>query len=658
MINKNPFSINRAEYMADVWKFYVPFNDLNIDNSKPLIIEGGRGTGKTMFFLCNSWRAMLDKFAAEMDNPVSYILEKGYVGLYYKVDPSFVAAMNENGRELADWEGIFGTYLSTMLAKELINFLISAQKEQLIEAKQEKQISKRYASTFRGGEGNCNSFGDVINDIDNLLIDIEDIVNNPAWTVNTFRKTRVGNGIARIIEEIHKDIHFKNVAIRIYIDEYESLMEWQQKIINTLIKTSNKDIIYNIGMKPMGMKTHSTLAAEEQLQETHDYKLVKIDDLFQTEEYKDSVLQICRKRLQLFQENEGIEIQSTDIRDYLGDSDISKEIELFKNKDFSRFYNRLKTLIIQKETENVEEAIDVLCETAPMINARLHLALLSRTKYAPTVKELLENYLAWKNQEKNRKSEKYVEWMHNAKNGIIFLLAKECRVKKMYYGWDMFIALSSGTIRYFLELCEQTINIALREDFEWSAQSVIDISVQSRAAHFVSKKKIMEIESYAEEGRRLRIFTQCLGELFQELHRNENLTLAEPEPNHFSTDSLSQSDLLKRYISSAVQWSVLQITSSTKDKESIKTNVLDYHLNKIYAPYFGISCFRKRKINLASDELEGLFSGTLIEAQKIVKNYLKRYWDRQQKSRMVHKQGNVMEYRQMSLFREECVDED
>ena len=45
MINKNPFSDNRAEYMPDVWKFYVPFSELNMDNAKPLVIEGGRGTG-------------------------------------------------------------------------------------------------------------------------------------------------------------------------------------------------------------------------------------------------------------------------------------------------------------------------------------------------------------------------------------------------------------------------------------------------------------------------------------------------------------------------------------------------------------------------------------------------------------------------------------
>ena len=649
MINKNPFSNNRAEYMADVWKFYVPFGELNTDDAKPLIIEGGRGTGKTMFFLCNSWRAMCDEYSFKSSYPIKEILEKKHIGIYYKVDPSFVAAMSGSNRKKEEWESIFGTYLSTILTKELISFLIEAQKEQLVEKNHEKNIAKKYSNTFRGKEDVCQFFDEIVEDIDKLINDIEDVVNNPEWKIDKFRQTRVGNGTMALIEEILKGDCFKEISIRIYIDEYESLTEWQQKIINTLIKTSNKKIIYNIGMKPGGMKTYSTLAAEEQLQETHDYKFIKIDDLLQGEEYKKAVLEICKKRLELFEEREAIKLQNTDIRSILGDSDVSKEISILEKKSKPKFYERLEEIIRAKECKDIENAVEELCTNAPLINARLHLALLMRKNYAPKVDNLLANYLAWCNKQKNVESDAYAEWMHNAKNGIVFLLAKECHVKKMYYGLEMFLALSSGTIRYFLELCEQTINIALREGFDWKQKESIDIRIQSRAAHLVSKKKIMEIESYAEYGRRLRIFTQCLGELFQELHRNEKLTLAEPEPNHFSANSLQLTDELKKHLDCAVQWSVLQVTPSTKEKENIKTNVLDYHLNKIYAPYFEISCFRKRKIKLSPEELQKLFSCDMNKAQEAVKDFLKLYWGK--------RQSNVKDYKQMSLFGEENTDE-
>ena len=626
MINKNPFSNNRAEYMEDVWRYYVPFGDLNMDNAKPLVIEGGRGTGKTMFFLCNSWRAMLSKHSQGSASPIKeYLLQKS-IGLYYKVDPSFVAAMNENCRQQSEWETVFSTYLSSVLVKELVEFLLKARDEQVITRAYELQLARKYGQIFRGKVDTCISFEGMIADIECLLNDIEDVVNNPDLKECSFRKTRVGNGLSSFVDEMYKINDLNGVTVRIYIDEYESLVEWQQSLINTLIKKSDKRIIYNIGMKPMGMKTFSTLAAEEQLQETHDYKYVKLDDILLADDYKTMVLQICQKRLELFQEQEGISLNSVDIRTYLGESDISKEIQILEAKNRPKFYQKLREIIENKGATNKDLAEKELCENASLINARLHLALLMRSKYAVSVDELLECYQAWCNQEKNDKSKKYAEWMHTMKNGLVFLLAKECHVKKMYYGFETFLALSSGTIRYFLELCEQTINIALRDGFSWNQASCIDISIQSRAAYYIGNKKVMEIESYAEDGRVLRVFAQCLGELFQDLHRNSKSTVAEPEQNHFCTDSLTHSEILKKKISSAVQWSILLTTPSTKDKESIKTNMVDYHLNKIYAPFFGISCLRKRKISLSSAELEDMFSGDMSKAQNAVKGYLKNYW--------------------------------
>ncbi|SFT33425.1 hypothetical protein SAMN02910301_0410 [Lachnospiraceae bacterium XBD2001] len=644
MTNKNPFSNNRAEYMEDIWKFYVPFNDLNMDNAKPLVIEGGRGTGKTMFFLCNSWRAMLSKYSDTETSPVRRIVEKNNIGLYYKVDPSFVASMNENGREIAEWKTVFSTYLSVVLVKELVEFLIQARDEQVISRAIELKLSMKYASIFRGNSRTFVSFEDVVSDVEMLLNDIEDVINNPDFSDFKFRKTNIGNGLSGFFSEVCKYEPFTRVALRIYIDEYESLIEWQQRMINSLIKKSDNRIIYNIGMKPMGMKTYATLAAEEQLQETHDYKRIKLDDLVLADEYKQMVLRICQKRLEIFRDEEGVNVQSVDIRTYLGDSDISKELELLEKKEKPRFYLQLRDVITKRGATDVQLAQSVLCDSAPLLNARLHLALLMRnTKYAPSVDYLLECYQAWVKQEKNANYDKYKEWLHTTQNGLVFLLAKECHSKKQYYGFDTFISLSSGTIRYFLELCEQTINIAFRGGFSWENESTINIETQTRAAYLVSTKKVMEIESYAEDGRRLRIFTQCLGELFQDLHKNEKNTLSEPEPNHFSTDSLTHSSVVNKSISDAIQWSVLLTSPSTKDKANIKTNITDYHLNKIYAPYFGISCLKKRKIELNAGELEELFSGDMIKAQGVVKKFLKKYWDKNEKSKSEYEQFSWLE---------------
>lgn len=71
MSELNPFAVNRAEYMRDLWKYYVPLKELDLETSKALVIEGGRGTGKSTVFLCNCWRNQL---AAAENDPAKTIL--------------------------------------------------------------------------------------------------------------------------------------------------------------------------------------------------------------------------------------------------------------------------------------------------------------------------------------------------------------------------------------------------------------------------------------------------------------------------------------------------------------------------------------------------------------------------------------------------------
>ena len=47
----NPFKDNRTEQMTHLLKYYVPFSRLDAA-AKPVVVEGGRGSGKTMLFQC------------------------------------------------------------------------------------------------------------------------------------------------------------------------------------------------------------------------------------------------------------------------------------------------------------------------------------------------------------------------------------------------------------------------------------------------------------------------------------------------------------------------------------------------------------------------------------------------------------------------------
>lgn len=84
MSELNPFAVNRAEYMRDLWKYYVPLKELDLETSKALVIEGGRGTGKSTVFLCNCWRNQLAAAENDPAKTIDSFLNKKSVGLYTK----------------------------------------------------------------------------------------------------------------------------------------------------------------------------------------------------------------------------------------------------------------------------------------------------------------------------------------------------------------------------------------------------------------------------------------------------------------------------------------------------------------------------------------------------------------------------------------------
>lgn len=646
MINDNPFSNNRAEYMRDLWKYYVPNNQIDFSSLRPIIVEGGRGTGKTTLFLCNCWR---EKYAQDKNNGgngVDAIIKENLVGIYYKVDPVFVAAMLGNDKEDVFWDGIFSTYLSIEIVRELFAFLHRVEKCGKISFDDIKKISKKYYQTM-GIEAadNALSIESILHHCEVVLDEIENIMNCSNYENGIIRRTAPGTIVKQIVEQIHEISEFENVAIKIYIDEFESMSIRQQRLVNTLIKQSNNKVVYSIGARTKGIKMYETVARNEVLQRTHDYEYFCLD-LIIANGYSDMLKDICKKRLHYFKVEKGKEIEaiSDDIETYLGQYSIDEELERYSKKEKPAFYVKLKNLI-EQENDN-EDIVKALCTDAEPAAARLHLALLLRNKkYKPSVDELYICYLDAKNGEKTKNASKYKEWEHNTKSAVMFLLAKDYRIHKWYYGFDTYVALSSGIIRFFLELCEQTFNIAIQNGYTWKEQTRIIPELQTRAANYVSRKQIMEIESYADCGKQMMVFTLSIGKLFRELHRNSNLTLGEPEPNHFSIDSLTLDDDVANGLNNAVRCSILQELPETKGKENIHTSVIDYHFNKIYAPFFEISYFKKRKLELHNEFIEMLMSEEVEKAEEAVKEYLKNYWKNKASI------DSTEEYGQLSLFK-------
>lgn len=414
----------------------------------------------------------------------------------------------------------------------------------------------------------------------------------------------------------------KELLFKIFIDKYETLQEYQQRIINTLIKHSSIPVIFNIGLRPQGMKSPKTISETETIEAPHDFEplTLGIEDI---KNYPEILKEICRKRIILGKEIGKIpDFAPEEIEFYLGEYSLDYELgKISRTSAPMPHIQKLQSLIHdrgQKEkltSNQIAEYISVLCDKAPILNSRLHYALLCKeTQYTPTLTSLYEGY--------TQNNQRYLDWMHNRKLGLVFLLCKENKREKMYYGFDVFAALSSNIVRYFLELCEQAFKIAFLSEYSW--EKALSPEVQTEAARYVSEYKVVDIAGYEPYGKQLRLFIQYLGQIFYRLHTAENTTFGEPEPNHFNTKDLSLSAETKKLLSSAIMWNVLQEGEPTKRKQSkLSPETVDFYINKIYVPYFGISYRNKRKIQLDVEILDKLLSGNEDEAKTGLKKFLK-----------------------------------
>ncbi len=630
---KNPFSKIRAEQMGNsAWKYFVknPFKDYI--SEKPLIFEGSRGTGKSMFFICNSWREKWKECEEQNIFFRQFIQNNPHIGFYYKADGRFTKSLSKRNVEDNIWIGIFNTYINVVIAKEILCFIETAISNNisLPDSAIEKILS---LSSFSLKIEKPKSLAELKMQLDYVIIQISQFTN---YTEDT---KPVGTNPGQLIEVFAQalkecDIH-TDTTFHIFIDEYEVLTKEQQIQINTLIKQSNSILVYDIGVITKGLYSYETISGQR-IQPKDDFTVFNADTFFNynnKEEYNEFLIEICKKRFEIayqgklesILENEDF----TDIRYYLG--------KFTKDYDFQRFAKKLKKKNVVKE--KIEKLLDTaysvnynkeerdrllgeLIDESDPVKTRMHLAiLLRRGKDGILPTELLN--------EKNNQTPRYKDWQHNTQDAIYFLLAKELDIRRAYFGFNIFSLLSSGVVRSFLELVEYAFDFAFNNEFSFNSPRPISPEEQTSAVYFVSQFKISEIESYEPNGFQLKTFVLALGKIFSNIQLNSNNTLGEPEQNHFYSNFI---DLRKQYpkaaqlIEQAIMNCVLQEEVSTKNKNPETTlENMDYHLNHIYCPQFRISHNRKRKIFLKTEDLANLLLGNQEQVEQTIKTVSSNY---------------------------------
>lgn len=619
------FARNRAEeYGFDLWgDFIIPpyFQGLELlQSNKPWVIEGGRGTGKTMLlrYLCHQ-----TQFSASKTDYTEKDFER--IGIYWKMDVQFAKLMQLRGKDDDLWINAFINMGVLIITREILICLKNIRDSEYIHYAEEL-----HNITFEG-------LRDIDNDIPESLDSFIKYIHNKykkfqLWVsnYNHIEEHPIFYPlifVEELIDIIHNNVDiFKSTTFCVYIDEYENLIPTQKKIVNTWIKHSQSPLIFNIAMKHNSLDVRETLG-EEQIVAVHDYRAIdldkQLDGYFKVFASEILLLKICEDIDHTILENKEwlFDVSAINLRNDLSykTSIINKLKELFPSKTpkeiaadmlldsgiSARLWEDIsKDLDYKKSEVKIQDFKDLA--TAPETYVILH-ALLCRKQNPKHIYDELVKY------SKGEES-KFKDWVHNNLVGCILnIYGKTSRRCPLFSGFETFVLLAKDNIRHFLELCYTSL--AQNQNSEIHGNLCVDIDNQVIAVKNVSQDMLYEVKQFGKEGNQLFGIALRLGTIMEQARKND--AQSEPEQTHFSINGELDEETMF-ILNELLKWSVLYKTKLTKQK-NIEYGE-EYQLNPIYSPYFLISYRKKRRMEFTNKEFRLICSGDEREFNDFLKN--------------------------------------
>ena len=197
--------------------------------------------------------------------------------------------------------------------------------------------------------------------------------------------------------------------------------------------------------------------------------------------------------------------------------------------------------------------------------------------------------------------------LNNYRHALLYTLRRgRPGIRKYYAGWDTFIQLSGGNIRFLLQLVEESLTRHLRAG--GGLHEPLSPDLQTHAAQAIGRTNLTELEGLSVHGAQLAKLLLSLGRVLGLMAASPEGHA--PEVNQFEVvggpgGSAQQNDA-DTLLTAAVMHLALARHSGSKLGDVSETRDWDYTIYPIFAPFFNFSYRRKRKMRLTPDQVLAL----------------------------------------------------
>lgn len=636
----NPFveCTSRDMSFKEVFQYWCdPFSCYTIDyntlrkSMTPIIVEGPRGSGKTMILKYISYFCQKELLNSAHSNSCSVnmfeeIINSGSVGIYFRYKDDFDSLFKFLNCSKAGKESLFFYYFEMYVLDEILSIFSDLYNSQVLPKKE----------TINFIECMNELLSVSADSIEKLTLCIRKCISNvDQWIRKSRYIDRAEDSLlelicgknmvqqtCKIISTVFKEL--ASVHFLIIIDEYENAGEYQ-RILNTLIKqvdhTSN--VTYRIGVRPKGILTLQTNIGNEVLQIDRDFLLYVLQSKQMTA-YKKFVEQVANRRLSSisYYAEQGL----VDIKELLGSKENLDSEATSVVKGSKKHFEILKKKFEKREYDKVVRILEY--PKSPLIEM-LNIVWVLRGVHYSKVKIAMDGYMNGIYKEKKTSEDvelakKYkLDYSDKYRFQLLFILLGIYSQSKKYYSFNTFAYLSSGAVNDFISLCRNVFYLLdeayLKEKID---NCMIPILIQAKGAELTAIEQMDKIRLCNEHGLEMYSFAMNMGELFKFYHKD--VYAKYPETNQFAFKNeieIESRPLLNSVRNSLIKWGVIVKRPRIQSISIGRRKGLLYYLNRIFCPIFGISYRTRGGYNFVlSTELFEILLKELLEADKI------RYW--------------------------------
>ena len=591
------FGSYRAEWSRqDMFRhFSEPSYFSDLMNFRPCVLQGGRGSGKTTALKGLTYQGQYELLGSDINR---FDSEIPFVGLYHRIDTNHVRAFSGGNVDEAVWRRLFGHYFNLIIIADIVDFLNwhagKRTGNEVLSPNDMRQILKRLCL-----DDACSNYRDLDLAINNALCDFQNVINNiGSYALSGTQLSLIGEPIDFILSKIRCLDQFRNKYFYLLIDEYENFEDYQQVVINTMIKHAAKHFTFKIGVKEAGWRKKHTLDKDEGLYDPADYALIDINKKFgEGNKFFEFAKSVCEKRFEMF--NGGAPFDVAGALETLTIEDMAIRLGVESN-DFVKEFDALPNELVKQ-----------LGEVSPLYKFVIsYWAKVHGTPLMTEVQDVINNRESWNTRYDNYK----YHFMFKIRTGRGS--GRSGHRQMLYCGFETYTKLASNNIRFLMELIYKT--------FERHIELVGDLSLhvsaetQTEVAIQIGEKNLAQLECIEKDGPRIVRLLLGIGRVFECLAKDKEP--GTPEVNQFFIQDGDNDEAIRSILSVAVK-NLAIIRSPGNKLDGAQTRAYNYCIHPIFAPFFVFSYRRKRKMPLLSSELKGLMDTPDRFVDKVLRRY-------------------------------------